>query len=220
MDIKTKQRIALSTFFFLSGFGFSTWTSRIPTIKEALNLNEAELGSILLVMPLASLVGLPISGFLVSKLETRKPLIFAFILYATALCSIAWTSSVPLFIAAIFMVAFFMRIVNISMNTQSITLQGMFEKRINGSFHGMWSMGGIAGVGFTTLMVMMGVSMPAHFIIYLCISLPAGIIAFRFLLTNDRSTSRNKLILDKPDPYIMSLGFLILFAAFCEGGYV
>lgn len=217
LDQRVKQRIALSTFFFLSGFGFSTWTSRIPTIKESLGLNEAELGSILLVMPLASLISLPLSGFLVSRFETRVPLITAFICYALSLYFIAFTTSVPLFIASIFMVAFFMRIVNISINTQSITLQGLFEKKINGSFHAMWSLGGIAGVGFTTLMVMAGVNMPSHFLIYLCLSLPASYLAFRYLIRNDQSTSRNKLILSKPDPYIMSLGFIILCAALCEG---
>lgn len=218
MDLKVRQRIALSTYFFLSGFGFSTWTSRIPTIKENLQINDAELGSILLVMPLASLISLPLSGFLVSRYETRIPMFAAFVCYALSLYSIAWTNSVPMFIASIFLVAFFMRIINVSINTQSITMQKLYEKRINGSFHAMWSMGGIAGVGFTTLMIISGITMPFHFLIYALISLPLGFIAFRNLIRNDRSSSGNKLILSSPDPYIMSLGFIILFAAFVEGG--
>ena len=44
MNLVTKQRIALSSYFFLSGLCFATWASRIPTIKEFFNLNEAELG--------------------------------------------------------------------------------------------------------------------------------------------------------------------------------
>ena len=62
MDEKFTQRIALSTFFFLSGLTFASWASRIPTIKTFFDLNEAELGSLLLAMPLSSLVGVPISG--------------------------------------------------------------------------------------------------------------------------------------------------------------
>ena len=41
MEEKVKQRIALGTFFFLSGLTFATWASRIPTIKTFFNLNEA-----------------------------------------------------------------------------------------------------------------------------------------------------------------------------------
>lgn len=218
MDLKVKQRIALSTFFFLSGFGFATWTSRIPTIKADLGLNDAELGSILLVMPISSLIGLPLSGFLVSRFSTRWPLVAALMLYIISLYSISWAGSIPVLVTSMFFVAFFMRIVNISMNTQAISLQRTFIKKINGSFHAMWSLGGISGVGFTTLMILFDVAMPAHFLVVSLLALPAGIVAFRYLLRNDRSTTRNKLMLNKPDPYIMSLGFLILFAAVCEGG--
>ena len=218
MEPKVKQRIALSTYFFLSGFGFATWTSRIPTIKETLGLNEAELGSILLVMPLSSLLGLPLSGFLVSRYATRGPMFAAFLFYALSLFSISFVDSTAYLVTAIFLVAFFMRIVNISMNTQAITLQKAYDKKINGSFHALWSLGGITGVGFTTLMIYGDVSMPLHFLVFLLIAIPAGYTAFRYVLRNDRATSGNKFILRNPDPYIMSLGVLILFAAICEGG--
>lgn len=50
----------------MAGFGFATWASRIPTIKMNFDLNEAQLGNLLLAMPISSLLGLPISGWLVS----------------------------------------------------------------------------------------------------------------------------------------------------------
>ncbi len=218
MEARIKQRIALSTFYFLSGFGFATWTSRIPTFKSMLDLNEAELGSILLVMPLSSVIGLPLSAWLVSRFETRIPMYTFFCLYAIALFSICLTRNIIAFTIAIFFVAFFMRVVNISMNTQVITVQKAFEKKINGSFHALWSMGGIIGVGFTTITILLEWSMLAHFLAFSLIALIFSSIAFIHLLKNDRSISGNKLILNKPDPYIMSLGLLILFAAICEGG--
>ena len=74
MISNNKHRFFLSLFFFISGFSFATWASRIPTIKTAFGFNEAELGSILLAMPVGSLIGLPISGWLVSKYNSRVPL--------------------------------------------------------------------------------------------------------------------------------------------------
>ena len=68
MDVKSKQRIAISAFFFLSGLCFASWASRIPTIKTALDINDAELGSLLFVMPISQAIGLPISGWLSSGL--------------------------------------------------------------------------------------------------------------------------------------------------------
>ena len=218
MEQRIKHRIALSTFYFLSGFGFATWTSRIPTLKTLLDLNEAQLGSILLVMPLSSIIGLPLSAYMVSKFATRWPMYSFFLLYVLALFSICFTSNVIALTISIFFVAFFMRVVNISMNTQIITVQKAFEQRINGSFHALWSMGGILGVGFTTITILFDWSMLMHFLAFSLLAIIFSSIAFKYLLTGDRSTSGNKLILSKPDPYIMSLGLLILFAAICEGG--
>src|SRR5699024_114426 len=95
------QRLALSTFFFLAGFSFSSWTSRIPTVKTALNLNEAELGSILFAMPVASLIGLPLSSWLVTKYETRIPLTVAFLLNALCLTFIGFANSPALLVVAL-----------------------------------------------------------------------------------------------------------------------
>src|SRR5690606_12686135 len=95
------QRLALSTFFFLAGFSFSSWTSRIPTIAAALDLNEAELGSILVAMPIASMAGLPFSSWLVAKYETRLPLTVGFVLNALCLSLIGFADSAAFLVFAL-----------------------------------------------------------------------------------------------------------------------
>ena len=218
MQSLNKQRIALSAFFLLSGFNFSSWASRIPTIKSALELNEAELGTILLTMPVSSLIGLPLSGWLVAKLETRLPLSIAFLLNSLSLIFIGMADSAFLLVIALFLFSLSMRIFNISVNTQAITLQKQYDRKINGSFHGLWSTGGILGVGYTTLLVSFNVGMVAHLLSVAALSVTAALLSYRHLLRNDRSTTGNKLSLGKPDPYILYLGLLVFFAAVCEGG--
>lgn len=218
MTENAKQRLALSLYFLLSGFCFATWASRIPTIKMLYDFNEAELGNLLLVLPISSLAGLPISGWLVSKFDSRTPLIVSFVAFSFALAFIGYSNSVVMLVVAVFLFSFCMRILNISMNTQSITLQKNFLRKIIGSFHGIWSTGGILGVGFSTLMVKMDVSMKHHLLIVGIFSLIVSLIAYPFLLKNDKSPHGNKIIIGKPDKLIMLLGFLVFFAAVCEGG--
>src|SRR5687767_14119327 len=153
MDVKNKQRFFLSLFFFLSGFCFSSWASRIPTIKSNFDYNEAELGTILLFMPVSSLIGLPFSGWLVSRYDSRIPLASGFILLSFGILAIGFAPTTPLLVASICLLSFSFRILNISLNTQAIHLQKQFDKKINGSLHGLWSTGGIAGVGFSTVLV-------------------------------------------------------------------
>ncbi|HYG20446.1 MAG TPA: MFS transporter [Ohtaekwangia sp.] len=218
MDLKHQQRAFLSVFFFLSGFCFSTWASRIPTIKTVFGYNEAELGTILLFMPLSSLLGLPISGWLVSRFDSRIPLSIAFVLLSVSLSCVGLAGNSFFLIVSISVFAFSMRILNIAMNTQAIALQKIFDRRINGSFHGLWSTGGIVGVGFSTLMVGLKITMDIHLVIVSMITVLTTLYAYRFLLRNDRAVEGNKLVLSKPDPYIVYLGLLVFCAAICEGG--
>ncbi|WP_372756469.1 MFS transporter [Mariniflexile sp.] len=218
MDLKNKQRIALSTYFFLSGICFASWASRIPTIKAFFGFNDAELGTVLLAMPISSLIGLPISGWLVSKFDSRKPLIASFIVFSIALFFIGYATTPFWFVVAVCVFSFCMRILNISINTQSITLQKKFDKSIVGSFHGLWSVGGLFGVLFSTFMIKMHVSMQIHLLVVSVLTLIISIYTYQFTLKKDKSTTGNKIVLGKPDPFILYLGLLIFFAAICEGG--
>ncbi|MBA9077194.1 MFS transporter [Rufibacter quisquiliarum] len=208
----------MSLFFFLSGFNFSSWTSRIPTIKSALDLNEAELGSVLLSMPISSLIGLPLSGWLVSKFETRKPLAVGFLLNSVMLAFIGLAPSPVALVAVLFMFSLSMRVFNIAINTQAITLQKQTDKKINGSFHGLWSTGGIVGIAFTTLLVSLKVEMVPHLLIVSAISLVATVVAYQYLLRHDVAPAKSKVRFGKPDPFILYLGLLVFFSAVCEGG--
>lgn len=218
MQLINKQRISLSVFFFLSGFSFSSWASRIPTIKSDFDFNEAQLGTILLTMPISSLIGLPFSGWLVTRFDSRTPLFIAFLLNAICLTLIALATTTVMLVLAIFLFALSMRVFNIAINTQAITLQKQFDRKINGSFHGLWSTGGIVGVGFTTLLLTFDATMIHHLFTVSVIAILTALYFFRFLLRNDKATSGNKLAFGKPDPYILYLGLLVFFAAICEGG--
>ncbi|WP_247236765.1 MFS transporter [Telluribacter sp. SYSU D00476] len=218
MILQAKQRIFLSIFFFLSGVSFSTWASRIPTIKTFFGYNEAEMGTVLLAMPVSSMIGLPISGWLIARYDSRVPMSISFGLNAVALALIGFAQSTASLVVAISIFAFTMRIFSIAVNTQAITLQKQFDKKILGSFHGLWSTGGIAGVGFSTIMVANNISIETHLAAVAAISFLVTAFSYRYLLRNDRTTEGNKLILGKPDPYILYLGILIFFAAVCEGG--
>jgi MFS family permease len=218
MDVRNRQRIFLSLFYFLSGFCFASWASRIPTIKTNFDYNEAELGTILLFMPISSLVGLPFSGWLVSRFDSRVPLAGGFLLLSFGILGIGLAESTAALIGSICVLSFSFRILNISLNTQAIHLQKLFQKKINGSFHGLWSTGGIVGVGFSTLLVGLNVGMDLHLAVVAVLTFVITVYGQRHLLRNDRATAGNRLILGKPDPYIVYLGLMVFFAAICEGG--
>lgn len=97
-------------------------------------------------------------------------------------------------------------------------LQKKYDKKINGSFHGLWSTGGLLGVLCTTLMIKLNVSMQVHFIVIAGLTVLTVLVTYPYLLRNDHTASGNKIIFGKPDRFILSLGMIVFLSAICEGG--
>ena len=218
LETKQKQRIALSAYFLLSGICFSSWASRIPTIKDNFNLNEDSLGNLLMVMPASAVIGIPLSGWLVSKFDSRIPLQVASFTFLLSLLSIGFAPSIWFIVASLVVFSISLRVINISINTQSISIQEKFEKKIVGSFHGIWSIGGILGVLFSTIMIKFKISIEWHLLMVTIFGILMVLFAFPHLLRDDKSRSGGGFKLGKPSKYISLLGFIVFFAAICEGG--
>ena len=218
MLTKEQNRSALSVLFFTSGFCFSSWASRIPTLKAAFEMNEAQLGNFLFILPVCSLIGLPISGWLVSRFDSRHPLLVGFLLFALSLVGIGWTQEMEVLIVFVALFAFGLRMINISMNTQAIQVQRKFDKPINGSFHGLWSLGSLMGILFATLMIRFNLGIGIHLAFVGILAVIITLISYLFMLKNDREITVNKLRFGKPDSFIFYVGLMVFCAAVCEGG--
>src|SRR3990170_6356269 len=89
-----QARIAITMFFFISGFGYSSWASRIPSIKQQLNLNEAQLGAILFALPVGLLFTMPITGKLLNLYNSRKIMLAGAILFNLVLMLPGFSNSI------------------------------------------------------------------------------------------------------------------------------
>jgi MFS family permease len=134
------SRIATAIFFFVSGFGFSTWASRIPTIQQSLHLNEAQLGAVLFALPIGLLLTLPVTGILLSRYDSRRILIAGAVFFNVMLGLIGYASHVWQIILALFCLGSSRNLLNISANAQSIGVQALYERSIIAGFHGVWSL--------------------------------------------------------------------------------
>lgn len=213
-----KQRIALSAYFLLSGICFSSWASRIPTLKTNYNLSEEDLGNLLMIMPASAIIGIPLSGWLVAKFDSRIPMQISSIAFLISLFSLSFGFSIIGLAISLVFFSISLRIINIAINTQSVSIQNKFEKKIMGSFHGVWSIGGILGVLFSTIMLKFDISIFWHFLFVSLFGLMITVSMFPFLLKNDKSKVGTRFKLEKPSKYISLLGLMVFFAAICEGG--
>ncbi|HZG23527.1 MAG TPA: MFS transporter, partial [Chitinophagaceae bacterium] len=148
-----QARIAITVFFFISGFGYSSWASRIPSIKQQLNLNEAQLGAILFALPVGLLFTMPITGRLLTLYNSRKIMLAGAILFNLVLMLPGFSNSIWQLVFILVCFGGTRNLLNLSMNALSVEVQNMYNKSIIASFHGIWSLAGFAGAGVGYLMV-------------------------------------------------------------------
>ena len=140
-----KNRASISLLFFLCGINFASWATRIPDFKEKLHLSDSELGTILLGLPIGSLISLPLAGWLITKYESKWICLTAIVMYIFIMPILGYSpNSFGLFIA-LFLFGMAGDILNIAMNTQVVTLEKSMNKQIMSSFHALFSLGLMLG---------------------------------------------------------------------------
>lgn len=184
-------RIAVGILFFMAGLCFSSWASRIATIQQTMGLTDAALGAVLFSLPVGLMLSLPFSGWVITKIGSKKLLLSAILVYGTCLISLGLAQNTFQLIICLVCFGFSSNAVNISVNTQAVAAEGMYDKPIMASFHGLWSMAGFTGAGIGTVMIANRIDPFRHFILVLVI-LAIGVAAASRYLYDDAGAPKNK----------------------------
>lgn len=213
------HRIAVSIFFFISGFTASSWASRIPDIKDKLQLSEAALGGVLFALPVGQLLSLPLSGWLISRFGSKQLLIAASIFFPLTLIMIPLAATAWQLIVVLLFFGLWANLLNISMNTQAVAIESMYGRSIMASFHGLWSIAGFCGALIGNLFVSTGISPLYHFIIIGFLVSVLIISFYKHTLPANTSNSINtkQKLFVKPDKFVLLLGLIAFCCMICEG---
>jgi predicted MFS family arabinose efflux permease len=210
-------RAAVALFFLLCGLTFASWAVRIPVIKDKFQLNEAQLGGVLFMLPLGSMVALPIAGWAVHRFGSRTMTTFSMISYALMLFGISQAATSFQLSAALFLFGFTGDIVNIAMNTQGITVQSQFTRPLMSFFHAMWSVGAMVGAVLGGLSFRLNMSTPYHLAVVttICVLVVAWIQGW--MLTDRQHEHGDQRLFALPDKTLLVLGVIALCCMLCEG---
>ena len=210
------HRIAVSTFFFIAGFTFSSWASRIPDIKTKLLLSDAGLGAVLFALPVGLMVSMPFSGYLVARFGSSRIVIITALLYPLTLILLGLAPTIWLLSAVLFVFGFWGNLFNISVNTQAVGVEALYGRSIMASFHGLWSLAGFTGAATGTLMIAVHLSPFIHFCIVCATAFLLVVISFKYTLPHNNSNNPQP-IFAKPDSSILKLGLIAFGCLVCEG---
>ena len=215
---KLQVRIAISVFFFCQGLAFANWASRIPDIKTSLHLSEAGLGSILLALPVGQLLTMPFSGRLVTRFGSKYVLRVAVVGYVLSLTNIGLVEKPWQLALALCAFGIFGNLCNISVNTQAVHAETLYNRPIMASFHGTWSTAGFTGALIGSLMMKLDIKPYYHFWIIALFAITMMLIFNKYLLLTPTSKSASSFTKFKmPHGSLMLLGVIAFCCMSAEG---
>lgn len=211
-------RIAIAAIFFVNGFGFATWVSRIPAVRDALQLSDGQLGTALFAIAAGSLVAFPLAGRVTALKGAAAITLASGIVYCMTLATPALAPNLLLLWLALFVFGIANGAMDVSMNAVAVEVEAFVRKPIMSSLHGLWSTGGLAGALVGGLFAKLGVSPQVHLALAAAALLAVVFIARVWLPPseihpNAESTPHFAL----PEANMIGLGVIICCSFLIEG---
>ncbi|BCM90511.1 inner membrane protein YbjJ [Abditibacteriota bacterium] len=152
------QQISTRVVFFIAGFSVGVWAPIIPYVKSRAALNEAQLGFLLLCLGVGSILTMPVTGMLASRLGCRAVISVSALLLALCLPLLATFSSVPLLAVTLFIFGAALGTADVTVNIQATIVEKASGRAMMSGFHGLYSVGGLVGASALSGLLWLGLS--------------------------------------------------------------
>ncbi|MFV0374793.1 MFS transporter [Microbacterium sp.] len=227
-----RWRTAMFTIFLVSGFGFASWASRIPGVKSALGITDAQVGSLLLVMGAAPLIGIPLANLVVARWGTRRGMHATLAAQAAGMIAVGVgvqvVESYPVIAVSLGLMGLGMGMTDVMMNVEAAAAEQAIGRTLMPLFHAFFSFGTVAGAGLGVVMAAAGVGIGWHVGGAGLLVLAAGLGALRWVpardaLHDDDPSARTRrerlreLLAVWRTPRTYAIGLIMLGVSFAEG---
>jgi MFS family permease len=213
---RIKHRTATLVYFFMSGFGYSTWASRIPAIQQQLHINDAQLGTALLAAPIGVLVTVPFTSNLLNKYSSKSIMIFGAVFYNIMLALLAFAKQPWELWLILFGFGSSRNLLNLSMNAQGVEVQRLYENSIITSFHAVWSMAGFAGAAVGYLFVLSALPLTAHLVSVSIVLVIVSVVFYPNTYYTLNHVPQQKKFFVFPDKYLLVFAMIAFASMACE----
>ncbi len=160
-----KAMVAIRLVFAMESMSLGAWLPRIPDIRNALGLNDAELGIALVGAPAGTLIGFLVAARIASTLGLRMTCMVAGAIFALSFILVGLAANLVALIAALVVAGFIVALVEVGMNTKAGGMEKAAGRRIMSQCHGFWSIGAVIGALIGGAFSQLGISPLNQFIV-------------------------------------------------------
>jgi predicted MFS family arabinose efflux permease len=152
------EQVATRIAFFIAGFGMAAWAPLVPFAKARIGMNDGVLGLLLLFLGIGSFVAMPLAGAFAAWVGCRRVVIVSVLAICLALPLLATVSSLPILVAVLLLFGAGLGALDVSMNIIAIIVERASGRPMMSGFHGLFSLGGIAGAAGVSALLSTGAS--------------------------------------------------------------
>ncbi|RBW63104.1 MFS transporter [Ruegeria sp. A3M17] len=208
---------AVAAMFILNGALFGIWASRIPAVRDKLDLTHETLGYGLLFMAAGAVCSFPITGRLTDRFGAVVLTRYIAVLYTVSLILLALAGSFWSLAAFLFVFGAFHGSMDVAMNAWAAEVEHAYKKPVMSSFHAMWSLGAGLGAlsGFAAVQV--GLTVIQHFLLAGGIVVGLALALSWVRWTSRRAAVSGGRVFALPSGALILVGFTALCGALGEG---
>ncbi|KRB85198.1 MFS transporter permease [Noviherbaspirillum sp. Root189] len=191
------RRCALPALFMLLGVTYATWASRIPAVRDSLQLNPAELGIVLLGAGIGAVMSFPVAAWLIRHRGGRHAAMITGIALLLGLPLLAKAPDFSLLVAAALLYGGASSSFDVAINAIGAEAEKRADRSIMSALHAWFCVGTVSGALAGSALAAAGVSVSAHFV------------GVALVLSMILWASYTSLPHDRPDPQANGKSFAI-----------
>ena len=211
-----RARRAVSAIFFVNGAVLASWVAHIPTVKSQHGIADGGLGLVLLSMAVGSVLTLPIAGWLIARWGSRVMTTAAALAFSLALPLPVISPTVSLAVLTLALLGACNALLDVSINAQAVAIEEGYRRPILSSFHGLFSVGGVAGASLASGAMAVGIRPAWHVlgVAAMAVAVVAGVLGD---LPSSKEHGRPHPVLVRPPAALLGLGLLTFCGLLAEG---
>ncbi|TNM60936.1 MFS transporter [Aliirhizobium smilacinae] len=215
----TKERAGVALLFLMNGFMIGAWAPKIPEFASRLGLSEKELGLMILVFGVGSIIMMPIAGSQIARFGSSTVSKFIAVFLTPMLLLLSVTGEIWSGVVAIFLFGGLIGAMDVAMNANAVATEKHMRRAIMSSCHAFWSLGGLIGASTGGFLIQWAGVLP-HAIIVTVVAALMIVLAWRIVLHDaphpDEHKDGTKSRLPRsPLPWL--IGVIALFCMIPEG---
>mgnify|MGYP006271118501 FL=1 len=218
----TLARRAVSVEFIAAGVLIATWASRIPQVRDALDLTPATLGLVILSLS-SSLLAMPMAGVLVHRLGSGRTIVITSLLatFGLALAGVGVLIGVGVVVTGLFLFGIGAGPWDVAMNVEGAAVERQLGRSLMPRLHAGFSVGTVTGALIGVAMNAMSVPVTIHFVMIAALTAVVVPIATRYFIVDDPTDEgpkeKSHALRAWLEPRTIAIGVFTFIAALSEG---